>query len=81
LGVLALIVAGVFPASSHKPIVVIVGVIALFFAVYNIFSTSFAGANLESPLDLLLHLVVGIWALTAAKGRKSSPVEQSMPQM
>ena len=50
----------------EKMLTQLVGVLALFFGVYNFFSESFYGANLESPADLILHLAVGIWALWAA---------------
>lgn len=65
LGVVALLAAFWAPAEVQKPLVIVVGVLALFFAVYNVFSTSFLGANLESPADLILHLAVGVWALWA----------------
>lgn len=66
LGVVALLAAFWAPASVQKPLVMIVGVVALFFAVYNIFSTDFLGAMLQNPWDMLLHLVVGVWALWAS---------------
>jgi uncharacterized membrane protein HdeD (DUF308 family) len=56
----------------YRAIVALVGVIALFFAVYGFLSASgaepntFGVANLENPADNLLHLVVGIVALVAA---------------
>lgn len=56
----------------YKPIVILVGAIALFFGVYgfavggNAIPNTFGVANLESPADNLLHLVVGAWALWAA---------------
>src|SRR5437773_938080 len=53
LGVVALIAAFVLPANLQRPLVMLVGVLALFFAVYNVFSTNFLGANLESPADLI----------------------------
>lgn len=65
LGVVALLAAFWAPADIQKPLVIVVGVLALFFAVYNLFSTNFLGANLESPADLVLHLAVGVWALWA----------------
>lgn len=68
LGVVALIAAFAFPATVNKPLTMAVGVVALLFAVYNIFSTSFLGAGLQRPLDLILHLVIGIWAVAAARG-------------
>ena len=66
LGLVALGASMWLDAGMQKPLVMAVGVLALFFAIYNFFSTSFLGANLESPADLILHLVVGIWALWAA---------------
>lgn len=56
----------------HRPIVGLVGLIALFFGVYgfvvagNAAPNTFGISNLESPLDNLLHLVVAAWALAAA---------------
>jgi uncharacterized membrane protein HdeD (DUF308 family) len=56
----------------YRAIVALVGVIALFFAVYGFLNASgaepntFGVANLENPADNLLHLVVGIVALAAA---------------
>ena len=67
LGAVALIAASALKsASAQKNLVMLVGILGLFFAVYNIFSTNFLGANLENPLDLILHLVIGVWALWAA---------------
>lgn len=66
-GVVALVAAFTLKnASAQKNLVLLVGVLALLVAVYNLFSTNLLGTNLESPLDLLLHLVVGVWALWAA---------------
>lgn len=73
LGIVALIAAfALKDASMMKNLVLLVGILGLFFAVYNIFSTSFLGTNLENPLDLILHLVVGVWALWAAMKKSSS---------
>ena len=69
VGIVALAALYIFPAGAQKSLVVLVGIVALFLAVYNLFSTSFWGMNLERPADLILHLVVGIWALMAARGR------------
>ena len=72
LGVVALVAAFAFPANTHKPIVILVGLLAIFFVLYNFFSTSFAGSNLESPADLVLHLIVGAWALYSGLNKKSA---------
>ncbi len=59
-------------ANLQKWLVAVVGVVALFFAVYgfivagNASPNTFGISNLESPADDILHLVVGIWALAAA---------------
>ena len=66
LGVVALIAAVALPHSLQKPLVIIVGLVALFFAYWSaVVDTNFYGANLESPADTVLHLVVGVWALAA----------------
>src|SRR4026207_922501 len=59
-------------APYYRWIVILLGIVALFFAVYGFYvggnatPNTFGLANLESPLDDLLHLVVGAWALYAA---------------
>src|SRR5262245_14761025 len=59
-------------APYYKPIVILVGIIALFFGVYGFVvagasvPNTFGLTNLESPADNLLHLIVGVWALAAA---------------
>jgi hypothetical protein len=59
-------------APYYRWIVILLGIVALFFAVYgfyvggNAVPNTFGAANLESPLDDILHLVVGAWALYAA---------------
>ena len=65
-------------APYYRWIVILLGIVALFFAVYgfyvggNAVPNTFGVANLESPLDDILHLVVGAWALYAAWRPQSS---------
>ncbi len=67
LGIVALIVAYVFPATTHKTITIIVGVVGILVGLYSITGeTQLLGANLESPLDTILHLAIGAWALWAS---------------
>lgn len=71
LGIVALIASAALPASGQKPLVILVGLLALFFAIYSLFGpitagSNFYGAQLQNPADTILHLVVGIWALLAA---------------
>lgn len=76
LGIVALIAAFVLPANLQKPLVIVVGLLALVVGIYSAaISTMLLGANLESPADTVLHLGVGLWALLSAKMGK----ESSMP--
>lgn len=71
LGIVALIVAFSMGASLQATITMLVGIVGIvigllgFFlgtdAMYNFYGL----ANLENPLDNVLHLVVGAWALLA----------------
>ncbi|HEY3116655.1 MAG TPA: hypothetical protein VGK54_07940 [Chloroflexota bacterium] len=59
-------------APIYRQIVVLVGVVGVFFAIYGFAVAGgpplngFGVANLENPSDNVLHLVVGAWALWAA---------------
>jgi uncharacterized membrane protein len=59
-------------APYYRPIVILLGIVALFFAVYgfavggNAAPNTFGVANLESPADDILHLVVAAYAFYAA---------------
>jgi hypothetical protein len=73
LGVVAIAAAYLLKdATLQKWLVVVVGIVALFFGVYgfivagNAAPNTFGVSNLESPADDVLHLVVGVWALAAA---------------
>ncbi|MEK7663864.1 MAG: hypothetical protein AAB340_00215 [Patescibacteria group bacterium] len=70
LGVVALIAAFTFPANINKMLVMALGVVGVLVGLYSLFGsvpegTVLLGAMLQNPLDTLLHLVVGIWALAA----------------
>lgn len=72
IGIVALIFAyGVKSESAQKNLTVLAGIIALVVGVWGFFlgntvSPNFFGANLENPLDNILHLIIGVWALWAA---------------
>jgi hypothetical protein len=59
-------------APYYRWIAIRLGIVALVFAVYGFYvggnpaPNTFGISNLESPLDDILHLVVGAWALYAA---------------
>jgi hypothetical protein len=82
LGIIAIAAAYVIKdANLQRWLVVAVGVLALFFTLYgfavaaNASPNTLGIANLESPADDILHLVVGVWALAAAflGGRMAMP--------
>ena len=60
-------------APYYRWIVILVGIIALFFGVYGFVVSSgtepntFGISNLENPADNLLHLVVAIWAFASVR--------------
>ena len=74
LGVVAIAAAYLLKdAQLQKWLVAVVGVVAIFFTIYGFAvagdtsgANTFGVANLESPADDILHLVVGAWALIAA---------------
>jgi hypothetical protein len=63
-----------FLRPYYRAIVILVGVLALFFGVYGFIVSgaaepnTFGVANLENPSDNILHLVVAAWAFLAAFG-------------
>ncbi len=78
LGIIALAIVfvpglnGMFE-PYYRWIVILLGIVALFFAAYGVvvagnsgMANTFGLANLEFPSDDILHLVVGAWALYAA---------------
>lgn len=66
IGVVGLIAAYTLGAAHQKMLTQAVGAFALLVAVYNLFGTNLGGAALQRPLDFILHLVVGVWALWAS---------------
>ena len=78
LGVVALIAAYVLPMGAQRSLVWLVGLLALLFAVWGYMVADvpplnwYGLANLENPLDNILHLVVGVWAVWAASRKSSS---------
>lgn len=74
LGVVALVAAYGLGASAQRTLVWIVAVVALVVGIWGFFlggrpSPNFYGANLENPIDNLLHVVVGIWGILAARAK------------
>lgn len=74
LGVVALLAVNyVKDAGVHKFLAVAVGLLALVVGLYNLMGAYMVlGANLESPADTILHLVVGVWGLMAGLKAKAA---------
>lgn len=66
LGVAGLAASFVLDNQMQKYLVMALGVLGIGVGVYNFVSPMLLGANLETPADLVLHLVVGAWAIYAA---------------
>lgn len=71
LGIVALAAVWAADAKTQKLLTQVVAVVALFFGVYGFIAgtgpmNAFGLANLENPLDNLLHLAIGAWAAYAA---------------
>ncbi len=75
-GVAALVVSYTLGAGTQGWVTLLVGVVSVLVGLWGFFlgaeAPNFYGANLENPLDNLLHLVIGAWALWAWwNGRKA----------
>ena len=73
LGVLALVFAADLNRDWQRWITALLGLIALLTGIYGFTlpagmmdAMNLGVANLENPMDNLVHLVVGVWALWAA---------------
>lgn len=71
LGVAGLAAAFLFPPMYQRYLVMLLGVLGVLVGVYNLTGAQLLGANLENPADMVLHLVVGAWALYSVFGNKA----------
>ena len=83
LGVVALMVAFALPAGLQAGVTLLVGVVGLLVGIWGFLlpagSPNFYGANLENPLDNILHLAVGLWAVISWRGAKKMTSSPGMP--
>lgn len=74
LGVVALLAAMTLGHESQKMLVGLVGLLALVTGIWGFFLAkdmpNFFGANLENPLDSILHLAIALWAYMSMKDAK-----------
>ncbi len=74
LGIVGVIAAFVLPMMTQKGLAYILGIVGVLVGLYSIVGpvtegTNLLGAQLQNPLDTILHLVVGVWAFLAASGK------------
>lgn len=81
LGVVAIAASYVLGADLQRTLTIVVGVVALLFGILGFFlpqgplgSMNIGPANLESPMDNILHLFVAAWALYSALGARRETV-------
>ena len=83
LGIVALVVAVALPAGLQGMVTLLVGLVSLLVGIIGFVLPSmppnFLGANLENPLDNILHLGIGIWAILSWRGAKSMMQSGNMP--
>ena len=66
LGVVGILAGYYLPVIWQRYLAGLVAIIALFAGLFSIAgSAELLGANLENPLDTILHLVIGAWAAVA----------------
>jgi len=72
-GIVALVVVYALP-QMQTPVVLLVGIVTLLAGIWGFFlpqeAPNLYGANLENPLDNILHLVIGVWAFLSWKGAR-----------
>lgn len=72
LGLVALGAAFVLDAKMQRMLTMVFAVVTVFFGLYGFVSANAFGlANLESPLDNILHLGIGAWATYISWFRKA----------
>ncbi len=72
LGIVALAASFVLGAGMQKPLVMLLGAVAVLVAIWGLVNPNLLGANLENPADTVLHLIVGAWALFSSMRREES---------
>ena len=75
LGVVGLLASFTLNTQMQKMLVMLLGVVGVLVGLYNLTSMGLLGANLEVPTDMVLHLVVGTWALYASLMGAKSPAK------
>lgn len=67
-GVVGVVCAFILPAIVQRYLVIIVGVIEVVIGLYTFVSPTLFLLHLEVPVDMLFHLLLGVWALYAVFG-------------
>ncbi len=72
LGIVGIAAAFVLPMMAQRGLVMILGIVGVLVGLYSIVGavpggTNLLGAQLQNPLDTILHIVVGVWAFYASR--------------
>lgn len=79
LGIVAIVASYSINHLAQKWLVVIVGAAGILVGFYGVFALELLGAHLENPMDTILHIVIGTWALWAAMKTKEMLEMKSVP--
>lgn len=79
LGIVAIIASYSIGNLAQKWLAAIVGIAGILVGIYGLFSFELFGAHLENPMDTILHITIGAWALWAAMKTKEMPEMKSVP--
>ncbi len=68
LGAVALLASAMLSGGMQRLLVKLLGVVGVLVGLYSlVIGPNFLGANLQNPLDTILHLAIGAWALWASR--------------
>lgn len=79
LGIVAILASYSIGHLVQKWLVVIVGAGGILVGIYGVFTSELLGAHLENPMDTILHIGIGAWALWAAMKTKEMSEMKSVP--
>ena len=73
VGLFALFATQVLSVHAQKYLAMLLGIFGILIGLYGIvLGNNFLGANLENPMDSILHFVLGAWALWASRGKTNN---------
>lgn len=79
LGIVAIVASYSIGSLAQKWLVAIVGIAGILVGIYGLFSFELLGAHLENPMDTILHIGIGVWALWAAMKTREMSEMKTVP--